>query len=68
MTVTALAAHAQRLSENTIKSECKEAGGSYETEVRKGHRYSTCMYTDIDGDQYLDFYTDGVWQGDTGPV
>lgn len=67
MTVTAPAAYAQRLSENTIKSECNSAGGTYDTEVRRdGKRSSTCTYTDIDGDVYIDFYLNGEYQ-DTVP-
>jgi hypothetical protein len=64
MTVTAPAAHAQRLSENTIKSECKEAGGTYSTEATKsGIRNSTCTYMDIDGDSWTDYYLDGEYEG-----
>lgn len=66
ITVNAPASYAERISEGTIKSECKAAGGNYNTEVRKGHRYSTCFYADADGDLYIDSYSDGEYQ-DTVP-
>ena len=41
-------AHAEKLSEKTIKSECKAAGGSY-----------THNNTDIGGNSYIDYFSGG---------
>jgi hypothetical protein len=32
------------------------------TYVEHGQRKSTCSYTDIDGDLYIDYFVDGDWQ------
>ena len=53
---------ASAISEQTIKSECEDIGGTYNTAVVKGHRYSSCDYT-IDGDWKSDTYTDGEYTG-----
>lgn len=63
LTITAPATQAQRLSENTIKSECKAAGGSYSTETHSNSRESLCTYTDADGDAWTDYYLDGEYEG-----
>ncbi|KUH93526.1 hypothetical protein AU189_14670 [Mycolicibacterium acapulense] len=55
MTTTAPAAHAEKLSEKTIKSECKAAGGTY---TNKGS-VSTCGYKDISGNRYIDVFSGG---------
>ncbi|WP_326545711.1 hypothetical protein QGN32_18280 [Mycolicibacterium sp. ND9-15] len=55
MTTTAPLAHAEKLSENTIKSECKAAGGSY---TNRG-TVSTCAYKDIGGNSYTDIFSGG---------
>lgn len=63
--VTAPAAHAERISESTIKKECKAAGGTYSTRVIEGigERHSSCTYADEDGDRWTDVYTNGEYQG-----
>ena len=48
-------AHAEKLSENTIKSECKAAGGSY----THNNTVSTCTYKDIGGNSYIDYFSGG---------
>jgi hypothetical protein len=69
MTVTAPAAHAERLSENTIKSDCKAAGGTYQTESHgRNNRVSSCTYKDYYGDTYEDFYHNGEYNGTDGPI
>jgi hypothetical protein len=59
LTVNAPAAHAERISESTIKSECRAAGGTYATTVIKGigERHSSCTYKDEDGNKWTDVYT-----------
>jgi hypothetical protein len=59
MTVNAPAAQAKPIAEKTIRSECKADGGTYGTYVYAGHRYSSCGYRDIDGNYWMDNYTDG---------
>jgi hypothetical protein len=59
VTVAAAPASALRISENTIKRECRAANGSYSTKVVEGTRFSACAYRDIYGDVYTDFYVDG---------
>ena len=49
------AAHAEKLSEKTIKSECKEAGGTYQNTGAT----STCVYKDIKGKKYVDYFSGG---------
>jgi hypothetical protein len=65
LTVNAPAAHAERISESTIKSECRAAGGTYSTTVIKGigERHSSCTYKDEDGNKWTDVYTNGEYQG-----
>lgn len=52
-------AHAEKLSENTIKSECASAGGTYSTVSKGGTRFSTCTYKDNEGNKFRDYYMDG---------
>lgn len=59
ITMTAPIAHAEKLSENTIKSECASAGGTYTTTSKGGTRFSTCTYKDNEGNKYRDYYQDG---------
>lgn len=58
-----LAPLANAIPEGTIKAECKDAGGTYNTSVSNGTRYSSCDYKDIDGGWHSDQYTDGEYQG-----
>jgi len=62
-TVAAPTAHAEKISEGTIKSECKSAGGTYVTGVKGGTRFSACHYKDIKGNAHADFYLDGEYYG-----
>jgi hypothetical protein len=62
-TVTAPAAHAKPISEKTIKSECKSAGGTYAT----SNGLSSCKYKGIDGGTYVDSYIDGEYTDTSGP-
>ncbi|OBB47662.1 hypothetical protein A5752_22970 [Mycobacterium sp. 852002-51961_SCH5331710] len=55
MATTAPAAHAEKLSDQTIKSECKAAGGTYN---KKG-TVSTCGYKDSSGKLNIDYYSGG---------
>jgi len=67
MSVATPVANAEKLSEKTIKSECKDAGGTYTTVVKgnpnvKGsQRFSTCSYNDNEGNAYTDYYVDGTY-------
>lgn len=55
---------ANALPEGTIKSECKSAGGRYETGVGPdGNRYSDCTYTDVSGGLHIDQYKNGKYTG-----
>ena len=61
--------------ESTIESECKSAGGNYDTWIGSdGNRYSECCYKDIKGHTYCDYYTNGNYtqssnrQEGTGPT
>jgi hypothetical protein len=65
---TAPTAQAQRLSEGSIKSDCKKAGGSYSTEVVGGVNVSRCGYKDAGGDQYADWYIGGEYTDTYGPL
>ena len=47
------------IKESTIRSECKAAGGSYQTKTVEGTRFSACHYKDNEGNGYSDFYVDG---------
>lgn len=67
------AADAEPISEGTIKSECKAAGGTYTTYPGKKKgvmRISSCTYKDINGDTYVDDYYGGEYAGtsSTGPA
>lgn len=53
--LSAPAAHAEKLSESTIKSECKAAGGTY----THHNTVSTCAYKDIGGNSYTDIFSGG---------
>lgn len=70
---SAAVADAEPISENTIKSECKAAGGTYGTTAPsgpkgRGSRFSTCTFKDINGETSTDNYYDGHWTGTTdGP-
>ncbi len=73
MVATATAANAEPISEGTIKSECKAAGGTYTTYPgnKKGVvRISSCTYKDINGGTYTDDYYGGEYAGtsSTGPA
>jgi hypothetical protein len=59
VTVAGAPASAMRISENTIKRECRAANGSYSTSVVEGTRFSACAYRDIYGDVYTDYYLNG---------
>ena len=61
VTATAPIAAAEKISEKTIKGECKSAGGSYTTVVKGGTRFSTCDYKDNEGNGYRDYYADGSY-------
>jgi hypothetical protein len=54
-------AHAEKLSEQTISSECKEAGGTYNTANKGGTQFSSCTYKDNEGNKYIDYYADGEY-------
>ncbi|MCV7360715.1 hypothetical protein [Mycolicibacterium neworleansense] len=54
---------ANAIPEGTIKAECKDAGGTYNTSSVNGHQYSSCDYKDIDGGWHSDQYTDGEYTG-----
>ena len=65
---SAAVANAEPISEGTIKSECKAAGGTYGTSKKgRGVRFSTCTYKDINGNKYQDDYVGGVYSG-TNPA
>lgn len=68
MTLATTNANAEPISEDTIKSECKDAGGSYHTSVEGGNRNSSCIYADSDGDIYWDDYVNGEYTGTSGPL
>jgi hypothetical protein len=63
LTVVAPAAQAEPISETTIKSECKEAGGNYSTTVAGGLRGSSCTYKANDGTTHTDNYNNGTYSG-----
>ncbi|MGZ6801223.1 MAG: hypothetical protein ACXVGR_15595, partial [Mycobacteriaceae bacterium] len=65
MTLTAPAAHADKISEKTIKSECKDARGTYSTVVSRssGERISACTYKDNEGNESTDYYKNGHYTG-----
>ncbi|HKP41098.1 hypothetical protein [Mycobacterium sp.] len=58
---TAPIAHAEKIPEKTIKSECSSAGGTYTSVVKGGTRFSTCDYKDNEGNGYRDYYADGSY-------
>lgn len=60
-------AYAKPINENTIKTECKAAGGKYETAVAVDIRSSACTYKASDGVTYTDHYANGNYVGTTGP-
>jgi hypothetical protein len=67
---SAAVANADPISENTIKSECKAAGGTYGTTPPsgpkgRGSRLSTCTFKDANGSKSTDNYYDGYWTGTT---
>ncbi|OBF33589.1 hypothetical protein A5724_18645 [Mycobacterium sp. ACS1612] len=61
LSVTAPIANAEKISEKTIKSECKSAGGTYTSVVKQGMRFSTCDYKDNEGNGFRDYYADGSY-------
>lgn len=63
LTLAAPAANAEPIKESTIKSECADAGGAYQTGVYGGRRLSACVYRDITGTQYYDTYDNGNYTG-----
>ncbi len=54
---------ASAIPEGTIKAECKDAGGTYNTSTSGGQRYSSCEYKDIDGGWHSDQYVNGEYTG-----
>jgi hypothetical protein len=66
MLATATAANAEPISESTIKSECKAAGGTYTMKKGAG-RWSQCKYKDSNGDTYVDDFLGGTYMG-TNPA
>jgi hypothetical protein len=62
MLATATAANAEPISEGTIKSECKAAGGTYTMKKGAG-RWSQCKYKDANGDTYTDDFIAGTYMG-----
>ena len=78
MAATAPTANAEKIPENTIRHECQDVGGTYNTVVKGSKsigftRFSTCTYRDSKGTQYTDYYADGEWYGENptggaGPV
>jgi hypothetical protein len=69
---TATDANAEPISEGTIKSECKAAGGTYTnfpSKKKGGMRISSCTYKDINGNTYNDDYYNGEYAGtSSGPA
>ncbi|MBX7433578.1 hypothetical protein JDV09_15880 [Mycobacterium sp. Y57] len=62
MALDAPTANADKLSENTIKSECKDAnGGTYTTTLKGRTRFSTCSYSDNEGNSSTDYYVNGQY-------
>lgn len=61
LSATAPIANAEKISESTIKSECKSAGGTYTSVVKGGTRFSTCDYKDNEGNGSRDYYADGEY-------
>nr|WP_090277202.1 hypothetical protein [Mycolicibacterium komanii]CRL71309.1 hypothetical protein CPGR_02354 [Mycolicibacterium komanii] len=59
ITTIAPIAHAEKISEKTIRSECASAGGTYATTTKGGTRFSTCDYKDNEGNKFRDYYMDG---------
>ena len=59
--VAAPMANAKPISDKTIKSECKSAGGTY------SHSGSTslCSYKDNGGNKYTDWYENGQYTNTT---
>ena len=68
VTVAAAPADARRISERTIRKECRDAnGGTYRTEVVKdglgrNNRFSSCTYHD-GANWYTDNYMNGEYDG-----
>lgn len=58
-------AGAQPISQSTIRSECKAAGGTYSSFLLSDNqnRISFCRYKDIHGNKYTDGYTNGEYTG-----
>ena len=67
MLATATSANAEPISETTIKSECKAAGGKYSTNGKGAGRWSQCKYKDANGDTYVDDFIGGNYTG-TNPA
>lgn len=65
--LVAPSAYGKPINENTIKEECKQAGGRYETAVAVDIRSSACTYKASDGVTYTDHYANGNYTGTTGP-
>ena len=64
--VAAAPADARRISERTIRKECRAANnGVYETWTSTSGgttvRYSACTYRDFSGNRYTDYYQDGEY-------
>ncbi|MCV7300264.1 hypothetical protein H7J93_11555 [Mycobacterium barrassiae] len=65
--IAAPSAFGKPINENTIKTECKAAGGTYQTAVAVDLRSSACTYRASDGTTYTDHYNNGNYVGTTGP-
>jgi hypothetical protein len=62
------AAVAKPVSNSTLKSECKDAGGTWESVPDgNGGTESSCKYRDIDGHQHIDYYKNGNFLGTDNP-
>lgn len=66
--LTAPTAQAEKIPEATIKSECKDVGGTYVSQVKGGIRFSACRYKDLSGKTFTDFYADGEYYSTTPPA
>ena len=64
LTLSGTAAFAdEKIPEKTIKSECKAAGGQYDTTVEGKNRHSSCQYRDVDGEFFVDLFKNGKFTG-----
>ena len=63
MMSTIATAEAKPIKETTIKSECKDAGGTYSSGTLAGDRLSYCRYRDNEGNPHVDGYINGEYTG-----